>query len=156
MLERLLAAPQDRAIHNKLALPLKLDLSSSPTPSLEQLAKSIAEATKDRAVGLPEGIPIDFDSEGLQEVDRGTFYPVNFVQVEGVPLGKALSLTLDQQILTYNVRGGRLTITALISTVSEKIGAFLRVGHCYFAIATGWVGATICRWSLKRGKSFDE
>lgn len=152
-LERWLAPSQDRAIHAKLASPLELDLPSPATPTLEQLARAIAEATRDPAAGLPGGIPIDLDRAALQEVDRGAFTAVDFVATEGVPLGRALTLMLDQQLLIYHVRGGRLTITALGSTVSAEIGAFLRVGHCYVALAAGWLGATVCRWVLRRKRS---
>jgi hypothetical protein len=147
-IERLFAAPQDRAIHGKLALPLALNLPHPAHPSLEDLARSIAEATKDRAAGLPEGIPIDFDPQGLQDADRTPNTTVDFVKMEGVPLGQTLSLMLDQVTLIYYVRGGRLTMTCN-SIGNEEIGAFLRVGHCYFAIAVGWFGATVCRWSFK-------
>ena len=152
-IERLFAAPRDRAIHGKLVLPLALHLPNPSTPSLEQLARSIAETTKDRTAGLPEGIPIDFDPQGLLDADRSPATTVDLVQQEGVPLGRTLSLMLDQVTLIYYVRGGRLTITTN-SKGSEEIGAFLRVGHCYFALAAGWFGANLCRWSFKRRKLF--
>jgi hypothetical protein len=147
-IERLFASPQDRSIHGKLALPLALNLPYTAYPSLDQLAQSIAEATRDPAAGLPEGIPIDFDSQGLEEADTTPETPVNYVKREGVPIGQILSFLLDQVTLIYYVRGGRLTVTCK-SLGNAEISAFLRVGHCYFAIAAGWFGAILCRWSCK-------
>src|SRR5262249_41283853 len=89
------------------------------------------------------GIPIYVDPIGLQLAERTLTSPVT-IDVEGVPLKATLRLILNQLGLTYTVKDGLLTITT--GSIVPDADAFRRIGHCYWALLAGWIGALTGRY----------
>jgi len=77
--------------------------------SLEDLSRFLRESTK--GAELPDGLPIYFDPEGLQEEDKTLASKVS-MDLEGIPLRTTLRLLLRQAGLTYTVKDGLMTITS--------------------------------------------
>ncbi len=65
-----------------------------------------------KAAGLPTGIPIYVDPQGLQDADQ-TMKSTSTIDLEGIPLRTTLALLLRQLHLGYKVEGGVLLITDL-------------------------------------------
>lgn len=82
---------------------------------LEDVLSYIKQATKGPRFA---GIPIYVDPVGLQEADKTTSSTVH-IDLEGVPLRRALQLILSQLDLAYFVEDGILVIT---SPESEELG----------------------------------
>ena len=90
---------------------------------LEDVKKYIEQSTQDEAAGLPTGIPIYVDPQGLQDSDK-TMASTVTMNLEGIPLRTTLRLMLRQLGLTYTVKDGLLTIT---SSTSEDQPTEIRV-----------------------------
>jgi RNA polymerase sigma factor (sigma-70 family) len=101
--------PRNKVILNALDKPLAMKFTSE-TP-LEDVIKYIRDSTVDKAAGLPEGIPIYVDPQGLQDADK-TMASTISIDLEGIALKTTLRLLLNQLGLTYWVREGLLTITS--------------------------------------------
>ena len=69
----------------------------------------IKQSTQDKTLGLPNGIPVYVDPQGLQDADK-TMASTVAINLEGIPLRTTLTLLLDQLKLTYVVEGGILLI----------------------------------------------
>jgi hypothetical protein len=98
-----------KAILKKLGEPISMNFPND-TP-LEDVKKYIEQSTQDEAGGLPTGIPIYVDPQGLQDADK-TMASTVAINLEGIPLKTTLRLLLKQLSLTYTVKDGLLTITS--------------------------------------------
>ncbi len=89
------------------------DLDELPQrhPARPTSRRYIEHATQDEAAGLPTGIPIYVDPQGLQDADK-TMASTVAINLEGMPLRTTLRLLLRQLNLTYTVKDGLLTITS--------------------------------------------
>ncbi len=110
-----------KAILSKLNERISMNFPGE-TP-LEDVKKYIEQSTQDEAAGLPTGIPIYVDPQGLQDADKTMASPVS-INLEGIPLKTTLRLLLRQLGLTYTVKDGLLTIT---SSSSEDQPTEIRV-----------------------------
>ena len=110
-----------KAILKKLGEPIGMNFPTD-TP-LEDVKKYIEQSTQDEAAGLPTGIPIYVDPQGLQDADK-TMASTVAINLEGIPLKTTLRLMLKQLSLTYTVKDGLLTIT---STQSDDQPTEIRV-----------------------------
>ena len=90
---------------------------------LEDVKKYIEQSTQDEPAGLPTGIPIYVDLQGLQDADK-TMASTVIMNLEGIPLKTTLRLMLKQLSLTYTVKDGLLRIT---STSAEDQPTEIRV-----------------------------
>jgi len=90
---------------------------------LQDVQRYIEQSTQDEAAGLPTGIPIYVDPQGLQDADK-TMASTVAINLEGIPLRTTLRLLLRQLNLTYTVKDGLLTIT---SSSSEDQPTEIRV-----------------------------
>jgi hypothetical protein len=99
---------QNQAILAILGKPIPLDFGSET--SLEEVRKFLISKTIDEAAGLPNGIPIYFDPEGLQDADK-TMKSTIQISIQDVPLRTSLRLLLRQVGLNYRVVGGLLLIS---------------------------------------------
>ncbi|MDB5351891.1 MAG: thioredoxin protein [Planctomycetota bacterium] len=102
--------PKTTAILNKLEQPVSMPFANE-TP-LEEVIKYIRNATT--GPGMDSGIPIYVDQVGLSEAEKTMASPIT-LNLEGVPLKRALKLMLKQLELTYTVKDGLLTITSATS-----------------------------------------
>jgi RNA polymerase sigma factor (sigma-70 family) len=102
-------SPKTLAILKKLDQPIAMKFATE-TP-LEDIKKYIQDSTQDEAAGLPTGIPIYVDPQGLQDADK-TMQSTVSIDLEGIPLRTTLRLLLSQIGLNYIVRDGLLTITS--------------------------------------------
>jgi hypothetical protein len=100
----------DLAILQALDRPVALHFAQETT--LENAKRFIEEATRDAASGLPHGIPIYIDPQGLQDADRSMASTVT-IDIEGVPLRTSLRLLLRQLKLSFWVKDGLLTIGSI-------------------------------------------
>ena len=98
-----------KAILAKLNERISMNFEND-TP-LSDVQKYIESATQDEAAGLPSGIPIYVDPQGLQDADK-TLASTVAIKLEGIPLRTTLRLMLRQLNLTYTVKDGLLTITS--------------------------------------------
>jgi tetratricopeptide (TPR) repeat protein len=98
-----------KAIIKKLSQPIAMKFATE-TP-LEDVKKYIQDATQDELAGLPTGIPIYIDPQGLQDVDKTPASTVS-IDLEGIPLKTTLRLLLKQLGMIYTVKDGLLTITS--------------------------------------------
>ena len=110
-----------KAILKKLGEPISMNFPND-TP-LEDVIKYIKQSTQDETAGLPSGIPIYVDPQGLQDSDKTLASTVS-IDLEGLPLKSSLRLVLKQLSLTYTVKDGLMTIT---STTSEDQPTEIRV-----------------------------
>jgi RNA polymerase sigma factor (sigma-70 family) len=101
--------PGNQAILKALDKPLAVKFTIE-TPLMDVI-KYIRDSTVDKAAGLPEGIPIYVDPQGLQDADK-TMASTIEIDLEGIALKTTLRLCLKQLGLTYWVREGLLTITS--------------------------------------------
>ena len=101
--------PGNKRILGALEQPVSMHFPTD-TP-LEDIKKYIENATEDKAAGLPKGIPIYFDPQGLQDADKTMASTVS-INLEGLPLKTTLELALKQLALTYRVQDGLLFITS--------------------------------------------
>lgn len=92
-------------LNERIAMPFP-----NETP-LEDIKKYIEQSTQDEQAGLPTGIPIYIDPQGLQDADK-TLASTVTINLEGIPLRTTLRLLLKQLGLTYTVKDGLLTITS--------------------------------------------
>ena len=116
----------DRDEKTKAILSKLNERISMPFPNetpLEDLVKYVKDSTQDEAAGLPNGIPIYVDPQGLQDADKTMSDKVT-INLEGIPLKMTLRLALRQLELTYTVKDGLLTIT---SSSSEDQPTEIRV-----------------------------
>lgn len=97
--------PVTSAILDALDTPASMPFPA-PTP-LEDIIKYVKSVTQSPA--LPQGIPIFVDPVGLQEAEQSESSPVT-INLEGVPLKRAMKLLLKQLGLSYSVEGGVMTI----------------------------------------------
>ncbi len=110
-----------KAILSKLNERISMNFPND-TP-LSDVQKYIEQSTQDEAAGLPTGIPIYVDPQGLQDADK-TMASTVAINLEGIPLRTTLRLLLRQLNLTYTVKDGLLTIT---SSSSEDQPTEIRV-----------------------------
>jgi len=110
-----------KAILAKLNERISMNFGND-TP-LDDVVKYIQQSTQDEAAGLPTGIPIYVDPQGLQDADKTLASTVS-IALEGIPLKTTLRLLLKQLNLTYTVKDGLLTIT---SSSSEDQPTEIRV-----------------------------
>ena len=110
-----------KAILKKLSDPVSMNFATD-TP-LEDVKKYIEQSTQDEVAGLPTGIPIYVDPQGLTDADK-TMASTVTMNLEGIPLKTTLRLMLKQLSLTYTVKDGLLTIT---STASDDQPTEIRV-----------------------------
>ncbi len=110
-----------KAILKKLDERITMNFPSE-TP-LEDVKKYIEQSTQDETAGLPTGIPIYVDPQGLQDADK-TMASTVTINLDGIPLRTTLRLILKQLSLTYTVKDGLLTIT---STSSDDQPTEIRV-----------------------------
>ncbi len=80
----------------------------SDTP-LEDVKKYIEQSTQDEKAGIPVGIPIYVDPQGLQDADK-TMASTIVINLEGMPLHLTLDLILKQLNLGYFVNNEGLLI----------------------------------------------
>jgi tetratricopeptide (TPR) repeat protein len=104
-------------LNERISMPFQAD-----TP-LEDVKRYIEQSTQDEAAGLPTGIPIYVDPQGLQDADK-TMASTVTINLEGIPLKTTLRLILKQLGMTYTVKDGLLTIT---SSSSEDQPTEIRV-----------------------------
>ena len=78
---------------------------------LSDVQRYIEQSTQDEAAGLPTGIPIYVDPQGLQDAEK-TMASTVAINLEGIPLRTTLRLLLRQLNLVYTVKDGLLTITS--------------------------------------------
>jgi hypothetical protein len=92
--------------------------------------------------GLPEGIPIYVDPNGLQEAEKG---PRSLIQIDlkGVTLNESLRLVLRQLSLAHSVCNGYLLITAEAADWPFDEDPFLIVGHCMIAVVGAFLGGVL-------------
>ena len=98
-----------KAILKKLDERISMPFANE-TP-LSDVQKYIESSTQDESAGLPTGIPIYVDPQGLQDADK-TMASTVAINLEGIPLRTTLRLLLRQLNLTYTVKDGLLTITS--------------------------------------------
>jgi hypothetical protein len=110
-----------QAIHEALEQPVAMPFSNE-TP-LEDVLSHIKETAKLSTGGV---IPIHVDPRGLQEVGKSRSEPVQFFDLEGVPLKTTLRLLLKQLELAYCVRDGVLIISS-VERINEEIEEALSV-----------------------------
>jgi hypothetical protein len=108
---------KNEAIRNMLELLLPMRFATET--SLQDVKKYIQRATQDEKVGLPTGIPIYFDPDGLQDADK-TMNSTISIDLEGIPLRTTLQLLLRQVGLNYRVTGGLLYISDETSIQEEQ------------------------------------
>jgi RNA polymerase sigma factor (sigma-70 family) len=111
--------PKTRAILAALDLPVAMPFGNE-TP-LEDVIKYIKTATA--VEGLPAGLPVFVDPNGLQLSGRTMASPI-VLEMEGVPLRQTLALVLRQLELVYDVKGGLVVISSpdLIARVVPATG----------------------------------
>ena len=141
VLSRLLGDPDPRSalIMTKLDAPISMNFAHE-TP-LKDILKYVQAATQGPT---DAGIPIYIDPVGLMEVEKSMTSTVH-LDLEGVPLRTTLALLLRQLGLRYEVRGGLLTITNGPGA-EEAVLSFIRIGHCYWALLAGCIGALAGRY----------
>ena len=110
-----------KAILSKLNERISMNFPND-TP-LVDVQRYIEQSTQDESAGLPTGIPIYVDPQGLQDADK-TMASTVAINLEGIPLRTTLRLLLRQLSLTYTVKDGLLTIT---SSSSEDQPTEIRV-----------------------------
>ena len=93
-------------------LDKKIAMNFPTDTPLEDVKKYIEQCTIDKAAGLPNGIPIYFDPQGLQDADI-TMASSVAINLEGLPLRTTLRLALKQLKLAYRVEGGLLIIDSV-------------------------------------------
>ncbi len=91
-------------LEERIAMPFR-----NETP-LEDIKKYIEQSTQDEKAGLPNGIPIYIDPQGLQDADK-TMASTIALNLEGIPLRTTLRLLLRQLGMGYKVQGGLLFIS---------------------------------------------
>jgi len=80
--------------------------------SLQDLVKFVRESTRDVGNGLPRGIPIYVDPQGLNDVDK-TMASTVTIDLDGIPLGKALRLAVQTLGMVVELdKDGLVTITS--------------------------------------------
>jgi hypothetical protein len=101
------ADPRSKAIYQALDR-----LMPMPFPDRTPLAE-VVKYIKSSSVGpgLPEGIPIYIDPNGLEKAKRSMDSPVS-LSVEGWPLRQSLEVILERLDLDYDVQDGLLKITS--------------------------------------------
>jgi hypothetical protein len=107
-------------IKAKLDEPISMNFPT-PTP-LEDIKKYIEQSTHDEKVGLPTGIPIYVDPEGLKEAEA-TMTSTITINLEGIPLRTTLRLLLRQLGLDYRIDGGVVLISDQQSIVVQELKA---------------------------------
>jgi hypothetical protein len=128
---------RDALIWDALERPIPMRFPT-PTP-LEKVIDYINEAV--RSPELPDGIPIDFDQGGLQDVEPTGNTTVTLEMVD-VPLRISLQHLLKQLDLTYVIKDGLLTLTYIGSAENrEPKLSFLRIGHSLFGLLAGLLGS---------------
>jgi Domain of unknown function (DUF4139)/N-terminal domain of unknown function (DUF4140) len=118
----------------ELAKPLELPFREETT--LDDVMAYVKQSTK--SASLPDGIPIYVDPMGLQEAEKSLTSTVRNIEFKGVPLKVGLGLLLKQLDLTYEVKGGLLTIISRES--AEEQG---REGGLTLELAQASVGASL-------------
>ncbi len=103
-------SPKSKAILAKLDERISMNFPND-TP-LEDVKKYIEQSTQDKAAGLPVGIPIYVDPQGLQDADK-TMASTVAISLKGVALKTTLTLLLKQLNLGYQVKDGLLIIQSL-------------------------------------------
>jgi hypothetical protein len=99
---------RNRAIQAKLNERVSMNFPNA-TP-LEDVLKYIGQCTQDEKAGLPNGIPIYVDPNGLKQAGATMASTVS-LNLEGIPLRTTLRLMLGQLGLIYKVEDGLLYIT---------------------------------------------
>ena len=97
----------NQAIRAKLEERVSMNFPND-TP-MADVQRYIEQSTQDERRGLPNGIPIYVDPQGLRDADK-TLASTIAINMEGIPLRTTLTLLLDQLDLTYVVEGGLLLI----------------------------------------------
>ena len=110
---------RSRAIQAKLDSPIAITFRSE-TP-LEDVIKYIKQATA--GGDLPQGLPIYVDPVGLQEADKTLASTVQ-IDLEGLPVRRALGLMMDQLGLRFTVDDGLLIISS-----GDRIGQLKGAGQ---------------------------
>jgi hypothetical protein len=128
--------PHSQLILTKLDEPISMRFANGMP--LEDVLKYIKAATQGPRY---DGIPIYVDPIALERSGKTMTSPVT-IDVEGVPLRRTLAIVLNQLGLRYEVRDGLLVILS----GSRTALAFLRIGHCYFALLAGFAGALASRY----------
>ncbi len=108
---RLKTMPADKWRNQAILAKLeeKISMNFPNDTPLADVQNYIEQATQDSAVGLPQGIPIYVDPQGLQNADK-TMASTVAINLEGIPLRTTLHLLLDQLNLSYRVEAGLLVI----------------------------------------------
>jgi hypothetical protein len=131
-------AAKNRRIRKVLQQPMPTQLPDETT--LEDFLNTIRDAAR-ASYGV---IPIYVDPIGLQEAEKSMTSTVRGVDLEGVPLGTALSLCLKQLDLQHVVKDGLLLITSVESedqTIPSQFNdPFQIVGHCLLALIAAALG----------------
>ena len=107
-------------IKAKLDEPVSMHFPT-PTP-LEDIKKYIEQSTQDEKGGLPVGIPIYVDPEGLKEVEA-TMASTITINLEGIPPRTTLRLLLRQLGLDYRIDGGLVLISDQQTIVTQEMRA---------------------------------
>lgn len=95
----------------RLKLQEKIAMNFPNETPLQDVKAYLAQATIDKT-DFPEGIPIYFDPNGLQEADKTMASTVQ-IELKNLPLETTLALLLKQVGLTYWVnKDGLLIVTA--------------------------------------------
>ncbi len=89
----------------------RISMSFKADTPLDDVVKYIQSSTQDETAGLPTGIPIYVDPQGLIDSDK-TLASTISINLEGIPLRTTLRLLLKQLNMTYTVKDGLLTITS--------------------------------------------
>jgi len=101
--------PKTKAILAKLEQPVTMSFANeTPLEEVLKYVKAMTQGANDN------GLPIYVDPVGLNEAGKTMASPVT-LDLEGVPLKTTLRLLLKQLGLTYTVKAGLLTITAVSS-----------------------------------------
>ena len=111
--------PKSKAILAKLNDRIAMSFPNE-TP-FEDVKKYIEQSTQDDAKGLPNGIPIYVDPQGLIDSDKLITSPVS-INLEGIPLKTTLRLVLKQMAMTYHVQEGILIIVSEDSETQTTLG----------------------------------
>ncbi len=98
----------DFAILSALNRPMPMHFREAP---LDEVIQAIRRETTDANAGLPDGVPLYIDPQGLIEADKTLASPVS-LELEGIPLRTTFRILLRQLGLTYVVKDGVLTITS--------------------------------------------